>query len=221
MEGGIRATVAFPDRVPCPAAEISSATGASPESVVHSVCPEECGGVVTEFAVDESEAPEPDLVREAVTTGDPVKVFTHGATHWYRVHRDADAACPCARLGRLGIPVARHSVRDGRVLVEFHAVDHDELRGAVAGLREEFPGLEIRRLARSPGGEAVDTVPVDRGRLTDRQREVLETAHRMGYFERPRGANATEIAAALDIDPSTYSEHLAAAQRKLLADLFP
>jgi predicted DNA binding protein len=48
---------------------------------------------------------------------------------------------------------------------------------------------------------------------------VLETAHEMGYFERPRRANGTEVAAALDIDPSTFSEHLAAAQRKLLRDV--
>jgi len=38
----------------------------------------------------------------------------------------------------------------------------------------------------------------------------------MGYFERPRDANAGAVAEALDIAPSTFAEHLAAAQRKLL-----
>ena len=64
-----------------------------------------------------------------------------------------------------------------------------------------------------------DVVFVDRGKLTDRQHEVLRTAYDMGYFERPRGANATEVAASLDINPSTFTEHLLSAQRKLLGDV--
>jgi hypothetical protein len=64
-----------------------------------------------------------------------------------------------------------------------------------------------------------DLVPVDRGRLTERQAEVLSTAYEMGYFEYPRDSNATEVAAELGIRPSTFTEHLSAAQSKLLEDL--
>ena len=38
----------------------------------------------------------------------------------------------------------------------------------------------------------------------------------MGFFEHPREANAEAVAAALDITPSTFAEHLAAAQSKLV-----
>lgn len=55
--------------------------------------------------------------------------------------------------------------------------------------------------------------------LTDRQREILETAHELGYFELPRGASAAEVAAALDLDPSTVTEHLRRAERNLLGEL--
>ena len=48
---------------------------------------------------------------------------------------------------------------------------------------------------------------------------MVETAHEMGYFEYPRGANAEEVAAELDVHPSTLAEHLAAAQAKLLDQL--
>jgi predicted DNA binding protein len=41
----------------------------------------------------------------------------------------------------------------------------------------------------------------------------------MGYFGRPREANATEVAAELGINPATFSEHLATAQAKLLEDV--
>ena len=55
--------------------------------------------------------------------------------------------------------------------------------------------------------------------LTDPQREALRTAYEMGYFEYPRDANASEVAAALDIQRSTFTEHLNAAQSKLLDEL--
>lgn len=60
---------------------------------------------------------------------------------------------------------------------------------------------------------------VDRGELTDRQADVLRTAHEMGYFDRPRDANGSDVADELEISPSTFREHLTAAQRKLLSSI--
>ncbi|WP_254533040.1 helix-turn-helix domain-containing protein [Natrinema gelatinilyticum] len=57
---------------------------------------------------------------------------------------------------------------------------------------------------------------IDRTQLTDRQREVLETAYRMGYFDHPKDANAKNIADVFGIAPATFVEHLAAAQSKVL-----
>jgi len=57
-------------------------------------------------------------------------------------------------------------------------------------------------------------------RLTDRQQEVLVTAYETGYFERPRATTGAEVADRLDISASTFSQHLRAAQRKLLTALF-
>lgn len=45
---------------------------------------------------------------------------------------------------------------------------------------------------------------------------MVATAYRMGYFDYPRRSNASEVAASLDIAPSTFTEHLTAAQSKLL-----
>jgi predicted DNA binding protein len=57
-------------------------------------------------------------------------------------------------------------------------------------------------------------------RLTDRQREVLQTAYRSGFFEWPRGSTAQEIADALDVSQPTVSRHLRAAERALFGLLF-
>ncbi|MEF8786596.1 MAG: histidine kinase N-terminal 7TM domain-containing protein [Haloarculaceae archaeon] len=56
--------------------------------------------------------------------------------------------------------------------------------------------------------------------LTDRQREVIETAYQAGYFDWPRGSTAEEIAETLGITAPTLHAHLRKAEARLLADLF-
>jgi hypothetical protein len=74
--------------------------------------------------------------------------------------------------------------------------------------------LELRRLgAFSPDESALWS-------LTDRQREVLPTAFELGYFDVPRAVTTREVAAELDLDPSTVSEHLQRAERRLLNSVF-
>lgn len=53
--------------------------------------------------------------------------------------------------------------------------------------------------------------------LTARQREVLEIAYEMGYFDVPRSASTETVAAELDLDTSTVSEHLQRAERNLIS----
>jgi hypothetical protein len=60
---------------------------------------------------------------------------------------------------------------------------------------------------------------VDRTAFTDRQCEVLRTAHEMGYFDRPRESDSATVAAALGVSTATFSEHLSAAQDTLLDQL--
>ncbi len=55
--------------------------------------------------------------------------------------------------------------------------------------------------------------------LTDRQREVIETAFERGYYEIPRRATHDDIAAALDLSGSTVDEHLRKAEHTLMKQL--
>lgn len=55
--------------------------------------------------------------------------------------------------------------------------------------------------------------------LTARQREVIERAWEMGYYEVPKESSAEEIAADLELDSSTVNEHLQRAERNLLGQL--
>mgnify|MGYP000185591842 FL=1 len=162
-----------------------------------------------------------DLVGDAEASAlpdDASVVFETDRAERVRFTREA-GDCICEAVERLGAPVTDVSASRGTLRLSFHATDVETVRAAVDDLDAAFGSVRIDRLARTGGDEDDDMVLVDRGRLTDRQREVLETAMEMGYFERPRSANATEVAERLDISPSTFAEHLASAQSKLLDSL--
>ena len=56
--------------------------------------------------------------------------------------------------------------------------------------------------------------------LTDRQREVLEVAYGLGYYDVPRMSSTAEIATELGVDDSTVAEHLQRPEHNLLESLF-
>lgn len=56
--------------------------------------------------------------------------------------------------------------------------------------------------------------------LTDRQRDVLETAFRNGFFAWPREATAEEVAATLDISQPAFSRHIRRGEQKVFSRLF-
>jgi len=212
--GGIRAELTVESPGGCPVAQ-ASAAGGTATSVTESVAAGPDEPVTEEFVLDRG----PDAPAEAEPT--PFReVFAYGDERVYRFDRPQGRTCFCACIERFGCPVRDVRARDGRLTVAFHAPDEETLRKVVSELDDRWSAVSIRRLLRSHGDPSDDDpVLVDRSELTDRQREVLETAHEMGYFEHPKGANAGEVAAALDLHPSTVTEHLAAAQGKLLASI--
>ncbi|WP_236045093.1 bacterio-opsin activator domain-containing protein [Haloarcula nitratireducens] len=55
--------------------------------------------------------------------------------------------------------------------------------------------------------------------LTDKQRDVLETAYHAGFFEQPRNSTGEDIAESLGISPSTFHQHLRVGLRKLVGSI--
>lgn len=56
--------------------------------------------------------------------------------------------------------------------------------------------------------------------LTDRQREAVETAIEVGYYDVPRTGSQDDVADRLDCSPSTAAEHLRKAESTVLQSLF-
>ena len=208
MATGIRAEVKVDGPTECPVVRAAAAADSPGHSVSRSGTPSEDGGVIEEFVLESDESVDCEELRP---------VFSYGTSTAYRFTREPDALCPCAYVERFEVPVVDVRVHEGAMYLTFHAPEMGALQEIVGGLRERYPSLDVQRLLHTRGekGEQ-DLVFVDRSVLTDRQLEVLETAHRLGYFEHPKGSNATEVAEELGIATSTFTEHLSAAQRKLL-----
>jgi predicted DNA binding protein len=216
MSSGIRATVSFESPEQCPIAQFAARTGTTITQLSTSVARADGDGSTTEFLADT------DVDGDGRIAG---PVFSYGETNLYRRShdggvRDDDPQCPCECLGSFGCPIHRYVAEDGTLTLVFHATDFEQLQAVMDEFQRRFGGVSVRSLLQPPlRGTPEERVFVNRGKLTDRQYEVLQTAYEAGYFERPKGANATEVAAMLDISQSTFTEHLVAAQRKILEDV--
>ncbi len=191
------------------------------------------GGCPIALASESADAPVTDLSRTAIAGADTVteeftlgrdaspdvdevaEVARYDSHSVYRFTRSGGDDCVCELVERLAGPVSDIRAREGALYVSFHQTDLEAVREVVGNLKEAFDGVRVRQLRHSDDRVESDPVLVDRARLTERQRDVLRTAYEMGYFSYPKGANAGEVASALDISPSTFSEHLAAAQTKI------
>lgn len=90
---------------------------------------------------------------------------------------------------------------------------HEAISGQLSEYEQAGVSPDLQRI----GGYDGPDYPLDD--LTDRQREVIERAWEMGYYEVPKEASAEEIATELDLDSSTVNEHLQRAERNLLGQL--
>jgi predicted DNA binding protein len=213
---GVRAELEVADPPNCPVATLSTAAEGSEMTDVTWADAGDGDEVDEQFtATVDGDGPAGGVAGVDVDV-EPLFETSEGTV--YETTRPADD-CVCAAVEALGVPVDDVQVRDGTLFVTLYLPDVETLREVVATVRERAE-VRVTRLIHADGdGDASDAVPVDRSVLTDRQREVLETAYDLGYFEHPRESNATEVADALDVCPSTLVEHLSIAQGKLLTEL--
>ncbi|MFB6162273.1 MAG: helix-turn-helix domain-containing protein [Halococcoides sp.] len=208
---GIRAELVVEHPSVCEVAGVSRECGPV-ASVSRSAVSDEDGRVHDEFTVREGDRPD--------SPGDATAIFRDDRRTIYRLPRETGRGCVCECIEREGCTVRNVRAVDGALFVTVLACNLDEIKTIVAVLREAHDGVQIRKLVRgAPADEDGPLWVTDPGKLTARQREVLETAYEMGYFEYPRDADAETVASELDIATSTFTEHLAAAQRTLFEAL--
>ncbi|RLM83835.1 PAS domain S-box protein [Halobellus sp. Atlit-38R] len=79
--------------------------------------------------------------------------------------------------------------------------------------------LLAKRESDTPFNSRETSLNTPLGALTPRQREVVETAYRSGYFDSPRRVSGKEIAEMFDFSNSTFHEHIRKAEQTLFENL--
>ena len=141
-----------------------------------------------------------------------------GEDAFYVYVRDAttdalgDLFGPITRGGLIVVPPIRYH-EDGTVTLSLFGPD-DEVGAAVESVPDPVAVTveEVRGLAATAA--TVET------RLTRRQREAVEAALDLGYYEVPRECSHEDVADAMDCAPSTAAEHLRKAESKLVTSTF-
>ena len=115
----------------------------------------------------------------------------------------------------------RTKVDDQGAVVTAHIPESSTIRTLTAPLETTYGDITVSTIW---GGDDYarrgdETDPDPLALLTDRQLEVLRYAYYDGYFKRPRGSSATELAETFDIARATLTQHLRTAQRKILTQL--
>lgn len=105
------------------------------------------------------------------------------------------------------------SVTDGGV--EVHVAGTE---ASIQSAMAELPADIEFSIEHASDGPATDRSP--RSRLTNRQREAVEVAIELGYYETPRQATYEDIADRLDCAPSTANELLRRAESTLVTTSF-
>jgi len=122
-------------------------------------------------------------------------------------------------LAEHGARFAQTVVADGTATVSAFVTGSDTVSRVAAALEAAFADPTVSTIwTDRPAGQRAGIDPL--AELTDRQREILRHAFHDGYFERPRGSTATELADRLDIARATFTQHLRTAQRRVFEQFF-
>jgi predicted DNA binding protein len=209
--GWLRVELEVEDDDMCPMTSHSDTS--HPAKLISRTVPATTDSVVVEAIITDAST---DLNGEGVEL-----VFTDGEHSVYHLRRDYHTGCPCELFDQAGIPLLDVTATGSRMHFEFHIRDAAEFKNLLAALRERFHHVSVHSIVRSTDlTDPHNFVLFDMETLTNRQKEVLELAYTMGYFDYPKRANLNEVSAVLDINNSTVSQHLTNAQAKLLDSMF-
>lgn len=156
---------------------------------------------------------------EAAIAGDPTvtnptTLQTTEEEHVFRVEQTDETLLLMPRAAELGFIDMAGSVQDGVWSVRVFAPDRNALSAFKSYCEDLGVEFGVETLYSPDVGEGA---PADEYGLTEAQREVLETAFRMGYFEEPRRASLEDIAAELGVSSSAVGGRLRRATAGLVA----
>jgi predicted DNA binding protein len=166
------------------------------------------------YAVEGDIGPFEELAAETHGVKSVTVLPTDGTTS-YAILELRDATVPifggaAKAIDRGGLVVRRPLVyRDGQI--EGHIVGDPAVLQATIDETPPTVSVQIEAIRQFPSAQIHPATE-----LSDRQREALETALELGYYDTPREATHEDIAQELGCAPNTASQHLQKGEAKLV-----
>jgi len=124
-------------------------------------------------------------------------------------------------LAEFGSRLTELHADSNRLAVEFCVGTEEAAQSVLGALRETYDRVDLVAYHESDPQQTPSGFREElRNQLTDRQLTALKKAYVSGYFEWPRRVEGKQLAASMDIVPSTYHQHLQSAKQKLVEAFF-
>lgn len=136
------------------------------------------------------------------------------------VTRPTDRHCICPAFSNHECVVTIEGYDNGEFIFAVSVPDRDALANIVSSLRERAASVRLDRITGPSMTSHGRKLELMTGAITEKQREAVETAIQAGYYDTPRQANLSDLAAELNISRSAVSQRLTAVESKLVAELF-
>ncbi|MFB6132949.1 MAG: helix-turn-helix domain-containing protein [Halanaeroarchaeum sp.] len=152
------------------------------------------------------------LLRSDHTGGETVRTYTTPVTE----------DCVCLSFCHPGCVTEVLAVENGSLKIGAYAESRETLVEVMEDVREKAAAVRLERLTtgdttdeeKSPRPDTVDDVS-----LTEKQREAVQTAVEMGYYQTPRNASLDDLADRVGVSKSAFSQRLNAVETKLVTAL--
>lgn len=127
-----------------------------------------------------------------------------------------------SELAERGVETTSITATGGEVRITLEMPASEDARAVIEQLTEQYPSTNlVARRERERREQTKQELVADiEERLTSRQELALQKAYLGGFFDWPRNISGEDLAESMEISPSTYHQHLRAAERKVLAELF-
>ena len=126
--------------------------------------------------------------------------------------------CICHIFDNYDCVATIDGVRNGALVIEVTVPDRTILRDLVTKLQQQVESVSMQRIVRE-GSDATGNIEISTCGITDKQREALRVATRLGYYDTPRRTDLGSLAEELEISKSAVSQRLNAVESKLVKAL--
>lgn len=123
-------------------------------------------------------------------------------------------------LANLGANPQSVTLAGGETRVTVTVPRETDVRSFLDQFETKHPGVTLLSRREHDRRSDDEGPPLAETGLTERQREVLETAYLNGFFEWPRERTGEEVAESLNISQPAFLQHVRACERKLARAVF-